>query len=242
MRVDSTVYYLKEFEYRMAYALFGTALFFLISYNYKQELIFLFLPKGLSYFISGDLTEVFLTYIDICTYFTIVVGLNIAALQTFSFLRPAMYNGESYTINNRFWWSLLFYSIIFSLLSPYASQVFWDAFSCLCIAFLPANSTLEPKINNYIRHVQGLNELLIFTLPILVVVKLVQRFTTPESWVKYRGLVYVISTLFGALVTPPDLSSQLMIAIPLISFYESQIFYWQLRREYEKVLHERGLL
>ncbi|CAN0590426.1 unnamed protein product, partial [Ectocarpus sp. 12 AP-2014] len=54
-RLKLSIYYIQELNYRLAYATLGTTLIFFTTYIYKQGLIFLLLPRGLSHFVSSGL-------------------------------------------------------------------------------------------------------------------------------------------------------------------------------------------
>ena len=64
----------------------------------------------------------------------------------------------------------------------------------------------------------------IFELPILVYFLTKIGLLTPESMRKYRKISLVIVLTLSAIITPPDIASQIIVAIPIMILYEVSIF------------------
>ena len=47
---------------------------------------------------------------------------------------------------------------------------------------------------------------------------------TPESLVKYRKYALVLVLVLAAIITPPDVASQIIVAIPIVILYQVSIF------------------
>ena len=47
---------------------------------------------------------------------------------------------------------------------------------------------------------------------------------TPESLVKYRKYALVLVLVLAAIITPPDVASQIIVAIPIVVLYQVSIF------------------
>ena len=65
---------------------------------------------------------------------------------------------------------------------------------------------------------------IIFELPILVYLLTKVGLITPEFMRKYRKISLVIVMLLSAMITPPDVASQIIVAIPVLILYELSIF------------------
>jgi sec-independent protein translocase protein TatC len=65
---------------------------------------------------------------------------------------------------------------------------------------------------------------LIFELPILVYFLTKIGLVTPELMRKYRKISLVLVLLLSAIITPPDIASQIIVAIPVLILYELSIF------------------
>ena len=65
---------------------------------------------------------------------------------------------------------------------------------------------------------------LIFELPIIVYFLTKIGLLTPEFMRKYRKISLVIVLTLSAIITPPDIASQVIVAIPIMILYELSIF------------------
>ena len=65
---------------------------------------------------------------------------------------------------------------------------------------------------------------LIFQLPILVYFLSKLGLVTPQILRKYRKHALVVVLILAAIITPPDLTSQILVAIPVMILYELSIF------------------
>jgi len=64
---------------------------------------------------------------------------------------------------------------------------------------------------------------LIFQLPIIIFFLTKVGLVTPEFLKKYRKYALVIVLIFAAIITPPDVASQVVVAIPVLILYEVSI-------------------
>ena len=65
---------------------------------------------------------------------------------------------------------------------------------------------------------------LIFELPIIIYFLTKIGLVTPEIMVKYRKFALVIVLILSAIITPPDIASQIIVAIPIIVLYQISIY------------------
>ncbi|CAM9133501.1 unnamed protein product [Ectocarpus sp. 13 AM-2016] len=233
-RLKLSIYYIQELNYRLAYATLGTTLIFFTTYIYKQGLIFLLLPRGLSHFVSSGLTEIFFTYIQLCIILSLSFGIFLVVSQSYIFLRPGMYTYESNTFLRLLISAFCFYVCIYVLIFPTLIKIIWELFLTYSQNFTPINLTFEPRLNNYLDHVQQLNKILIFSFPCLLTLNLFQKYTNKQLWVKHRGIAYIVAFFIAAFITPPDIISQIFVGAPLIFFFEAQIVTWTFYKKYQQ--------
>ncbi|MEL4307782.1 twin-arginine translocase subunit TatC [Joostella sp. CR20] len=83
---------------------------------------------------------------------------------------------------------------------------------------------------------------LIFELPILMYFLTKIGLVTPEFLKKYRKIAIVIVLILSAVITPPDVASQIVVAIPIIILYELSIYISRivLKREERKLKKEKA--
>ncbi|WP_224484526.1 twin-arginine translocase subunit TatC [Robertkochia aurantiaca] len=65
---------------------------------------------------------------------------------------------------------------------------------------------------------------LIFELPIIIYFLTKVGLVTPEILRKYRKIALVLVLILSAIITPPDVASQIVVAIPVLILYEISIF------------------
>lgn len=77
---------------------------------------------------------------------------------------------------------------------------------------------------------------LIFELPIIIFFLTKIGLVTPEFLRKYRKMALVIVLIISAIITPPDVVSQIIVAIPVLVLYEVsiRISKWVLKRQSKK--------
>lgn len=233
-RLQLSIFYLQELKYRLTYTALGTILIFLTAYKYKQSLIFIILPKGLSHFITAGLTEIFLTYVQFCTHLSLFFGLLIAAIQVYLFLRPGLYSYEAKVLLRLLITLIYFYLCLYCFIFPYFITLFWGLFSVYSQNFTPIHLTFEPRLDDYLKTIQQLNNALNIGFFYIISLNILQMYTNKKLWIKYRGVIYILLFFIAALITPPDIASQTIVGFPLIVFYELQIIIWSIYKEYKK--------
>ncbi|MGJ8666505.1 MAG: twin-arginine translocase subunit TatC [Patiriisocius sp.] len=74
---------------------------------------------------------------------------------------------------------------------------------------------------------------IIFELPIIIYFLTKIGIVTPEFLKKYRKYAMVLVLILSAIITPPDIASQVIVAVPVLILYELSIFIskWVLRKQ-----------
>ncbi|WP_460219676.1 twin-arginine translocase subunit TatC [Psychroserpens sp. MEBiC05023] len=101
----------------------------------------------------------------------------------------------------------------------------------LSINFL-ANYSVSPEISNefdissYISTLRSscLASGFVFELPIIIYFLTKIGLVTPQIMKKYRKFALVIVLILSAIITPPDLASQVIVAIPILILYQVSIY------------------
>lgn len=172
----------------------------------------------------------------------IVLGLILAApfifFEIWRFIKPALYDKEKRHASGAvFFTSLLF---MIGILFGYFVIV------PLSIDFLTTYS-VSPEVENqinmrsYIGTVTSITFAsgFIFLLPIFSFFLSKVGILTPNFMKSYRRHAYVVMFLVAAIITPPDVFSQIMVAIPLLFLYEISIFISKVvTKQREKRLNE----
>ncbi|MEP2281470.1 twin-arginine translocase subunit TatC [Maribacter sp.] len=82
---------------------------------------------------------------------------------------------------------------------------------------------------------------ILFELPIIIFFLTKVGLVTPELMKKYRKIALVVVLILSAVITPPDVTSQIIVAIPVIVLYQISIFIsaMVLRKERKKAEKEK---
>jgi sec-independent protein translocase protein TatC len=108
--------------------------------------------------------------------------------------------------------------------------------------FAPKSISVAPDIEAYFNFVLGMFLAfgLAFEVPVVVVVLVMTGLVSVEQLREWRGYVIVVIFIVAAIVTPPDVVSQISLALPMCLLYEVGIFCGQIvaRRRKERELAE----
>lgn len=164
----------------------------------------------------------FLIHLYISIFAGIIVAIPYIIFEIWRFVKPALYKHEQqHTRGAVFWSSFLFIvGILFSyfLIVP------------LAIMFLGSynvSASVENQIalTSYISTVVSLTFALglVFEMPIFVFFLTKVGIITPNFMRKNRKAMIVIVLIISAIITPADVFSQVLVAIPLLGLYEISI-------------------
>lgn len=216
----SLVEHLTELRSRLLKSIAVILIFSIGAYVFSERLLsYLTVPVGDLVFLSP--AEAFLTHIKVSVIFGILISLPIVFYQFWKFVLPALKKNEK-----KFFYILL----PVSLLLFYAGIVFcFFVVLPLGIRFLLdfGGPELEPMISlgYYISFLLALLLPfgLIFELPLVLNLMVKLRILSVERIVSVRKYVIVLIFLVGAILTPPDIITQILLALPLIILFEASI-------------------
>jgi len=97
-------------------------------------------------------------------------------------------------------------------------------------SFAPKSISVAPDIEAYFNFVLGMFIAfgLAFEVPVVVVVLVLAGLVTVEQLREWRGYVVVGIFVIAAIVTPPDVVSQIALAVPMCLLYEAGIIVGQM--------------
>jgi len=158
---------------------------------------------------------------------SIIVGLIVASpfvfFEIWRFIKPALYDKEKKHASG----TVFFTSVLFMIGILFGYFIIVP----LSIDFLTTYS-VSPEVENqinmrsYIGTVTSITFAsgFIFLLPIFSFFLSKVGILTPQFMRSYRKHAYVVMFLASAIITPPDIFSQIMVAIPLLFLYEISIY------------------
>ena len=138
--------------------------------------------------------------------------------QLWAFVAPGLYSHEK-----KFALPL----IIFGSALAYAGIAFVQFFVLdkmfgFIQGFTPQSVAATPDIASYVEAILGLYIAfgLAFQVPIVVMLLVRFEMVTIQKLKEFRGYFIVIAFIVAAVVTPPDVISQLALAVPMVILYE----------------------
>jgi len=104
----------------------------------------------------------------------------------------------------------------------------------------PASVAATPDIASYVEAILGLYLAfgVAFQVPIVVVLLVRMNMVSIAKLKEFRGYFIVLSFVIAAVITPPDVISQLALAIPMCLLYEAGIFAAGMFMKHSKVRDE----
>lgn len=138
------------------------------------------------------------------------------------FIKPALYAEERQRARGAVWVisGLFFLGVVFGyyIIAPLSIQFFINFSNSAYIQNMP---TLQSYISTVSSVTLGCG--LLFELPVLVMFLTRIGLLTPEFLIKYRRHAIVLLLLLSAIITPPDVFSQIVVVIPLAALYEAAV-------------------
>lgn len=148
--------------------------------------------------------------------------------QVWSFIAPGMYRHEK-----RLAVPLLASSVIlFYAGAAFAYFVVFPLIFAFFTSVAPDDITIMTDINSYLNFVLKLFFAfgLAFEIPIAAVLLIWAGITTPETLAGKRPYIIVGCFIFGMLLTPPDIISQSLLAVPMWLLFEVGVYFGKLTR------------
>jgi sec-independent protein translocase protein TatC len=175
------------------------------------------LPEGTKLLATGVITP-FMVPLKLTLFTAFVIALPYVLYQTWAFVAPGLYKHEK-----RLAAPIIVSSVgMFLLGMTYCYFIVFGFVFKFIAGFAPATVAVAPDIEAYFSFVLGMFMAfgLAFEMPIVVV--LLARFgiASLDALRKARPYVIVGAFIVAAIFTPPDVLSQLLLAIPLCLLYE----------------------
>ena len=178
------------------------------------------LPEGSS-MIAIDVASPFLTPFKLALLLALILAIPVVLYQLWAFVAPALYREEKrlarpllYTSVVLFYAGCAFaYFVVFPLVFGFFTQV------------APEGVTVMTDISKYLDFVMALFLAfgLTFEVPIATIILVATGMTTIDQLVKARPYIVVAAFALGMVLTPPDVISQTLLAVPMWLLFEAGI-------------------
>lgn len=222
------VAHLIELRNRLLYALIAIAVVFLALvgfanniYAFVAEPLLAFLPED-GTMIATEVATPFLTPFKLTFFVAFVVALPFVLYQIWAFLAPGLYAKEKTLVIPLITSSVL----LFYIGVAFAYFVVFPLVFGFFTSMAPEGVTVMTDIASYLNFVLKLFLAfgIVFEIPVAIILLIRSGFISPDSLNNKRPYVVVACFVIGMLLTPPDVISQLLLALPMWLLYEIGVF------------------
>ena len=228
--------HLIELRSRLLWSMLAFVVAFAVCYYFSRP-IYSFLAQPLADILISQggnrrliytaLYEAFFTYLKVALFAAAFVSFPVVATQIYMFIAPGLYRSEK----NAFLPFLLATPVLFVAGAALAYYFVFPAAWNFFISFESADGggglpvQLEAKVSEYLGLVMQIIFAfgLAFQLPVLLTLLAKVGIISSASLKKYRRYAYVGMFVVAAIITPPDVITQVGLAVPLIVLYEISI-------------------
>lgn len=242
-KLMTLVEHLTELRSRFLYVfLFFIAAFALIYpfSNHVLDVLMMPLAKAMRYtggtrrMIFTGVAEGFLTHLKLAGFGGILLTFPFLAYQMWRFVAPGLYPNERQFLGPIFFASPVLFLIgalfVYYGLMPLAFRFLLSFQQLTTISANGLPVVLEARLAEYLSFLTTLILAfgISFQLPIVLVIMAKMGLITSQSLISARRYAIVMIFIVAAVLTPPDVISQIALAVPLLILYEGAI--WCIQR------------
>ena len=222
------VEHLVELRSALLRSVIAIVIFFLVLFPFADD-IYTFIAAPIVQAIPGSnliaigVISPFLTPLKMSLFLAIYIAMPYLLYQLWSFTAPALYRHEKKLImplvissTILFYIGLLFsFYIVFPVIFTFLSSVG------------PESVDFAPDIQYYLDFILKVSFAfgVAFEVPIATILLIMFGATTAERLKKNRAYIIIGSFALGMILTPPDVISQILIAIPIWLLFEVGLFF-----------------
>ncbi|NOR51210.1 MAG: twin-arginine translocase subunit TatC [Gammaproteobacteria bacterium] len=209
-------------------------------YNIVATPLLVHLPDGAS-MIATKPAGTFFTPMKLALVFSIFISMPFILYQMWSFVAPGLYTHEKKMVMPLMFSS----SLLFYLGMAFAYYVVFPLMFKFFIAMTPEGVTVMTDIGEYLDFILKIFFAfgVAFEVPIVVILMIWTGMTTAESLAEKRPYMIVGAFVVGMFLTPPDIISQTLLALPMWLLFEVGLiasrYFVGLSKEAQE--HERDL-
>ena len=225
----SLVPHFKELKTRISKSLICVLIFFLILfpfsdiiYNQLAEPLISKLPTGSS-MIAIDVASPFFIPFKLVMILAVFISIPYLLYHLWMFTAPGLYEKEKKLVLP----ILISSSVLFYLGAAFAYFVVFPLIFAFFISIAPEGISVMTDISRYLDFVITLFFAFgfAFEVPVVTVILVLTNVSTPKSLSVKRPYVIVGAFIVGMLLTPPDVISQTLLAIPIWLLFEVGIIF-----------------
>jgi len=223
------VEHLVELRNRLLRVVLAVLCFLVVLFPFANDLYALLaepllrhLPEGTS-MIATQVASPFLTPFKLSIVLSIFLAMPVVLYQVWSFVAPGLYKHERRLIFPL----LITSSVLFYLGMAFAYFVVFPLMFAFFQAVAPEGVTIMTDITAYLDFVLKIFFAfgIAFEVPIATILLVWTGFTTPAALVSKRPYIIVGAFVLGMMLTPPDIISQTLLALPVWLLFELGVIF-----------------
>lgn len=224
LKTMSITEHLLELRKRLMLILLGIVCMLVLLFPFMQQIFDLVskplmesLPEGTKLLAVSVVSPV-MGPLKVLLFSAFFISLPFTAYQIWQFASPALYRHEKKLVIPL----VISAFVMFALGVAYCYFVVFGMVFKFIAGFSPQSIAFAPDISSYISFVLHMFIAfgLTFEVPVAVIVLCATKTVTPQSLSKFRRYLIVGAFAVSAVITPPDVCSQLMLALPVVILYE----------------------
>ncbi len=217
--------HLVELRKRLIYALISFFLVFFITFYFAKPIFSFLIQPALrdGYKLQVlDIFEFFFVTVKLSAFVSLIVGFPLIATQIWLFVAPGLYRQEKraflpFLVATPF----MFYAgcaVMYYVVMPYVIDF-------MLTQYAPSDVEKNLRASDYLERVLQLVFAFgfAFEMPVLLILLVRVGIATSEGLRAKRRYAIVICFVVAAVLAPPDVISQIALAVPLLLFYEISI-------------------
>lgn len=223
-QTESFVSHLVELRDRLLRAVVAVIIVFVCLMPWAADIydllarpLMIALPEGTKMIATGVVTPFFVP-VKVTLMLAFLIALPVVLYQAWAFIAPGLYAHE-----RRLGLPLVIAStLLFMIGMAFCYFLVFGVVFQFIAEFAPKSITPAPDIEQYLSFVLTMFTAfgVTFEVPVIVIVLVRFGIVTLEQLRQARPYVIVGAFVIAAIVTPPDVVSQLLLAIPLCLLYE----------------------
>ena len=186
-------------------------------YDFLAAPLVAHLPKGAT-LIATSVISPFMVPLKILLMSAFLLALPFVLWQVWAFVAPGLYSHEKKLVLPL----VVSSTLLFFIGVAFCYYLVFGQVFAFIQSFAPKSITAAPDIEAYLSFV--LSMFLAFEVPIAVVVLARMGIVSVQKLREFRGYFIVLAFVIAAVVTPPDVVSQLSLAVPMCLLYEVGIW------------------
>ena len=206
-------------------------------YDFLAAPLVAHLPKGAT-LIATSVISPFMVPLKILLMAAFLMALPFVLWQVWAFVAPGLYSHEKKLVLPL----VVSSTLLFLIGVAFCYYLVFGQVFAFIQSFAPKSITAAPDIEAYLSFVLSMFLAfgLSFEVPIAVVVLARMGIVSVQKLREFRGYFIVIAFVIAAVVTPPDVVSQLSLAVPMCLLYEVGIWAAQIFIKHTKAPEEPG--